>query len=205
MHFYTIAVKLYLLKHIVNGLKSSNSPVLGGIPKRSVLGPLLFLINDAFKSQTDMLSMEKWSNDWLLLEHVFEEKGLRMTTGNELKFQDHIANKIKTANSIMGLIRRSFNNLDKKLFKTLFTSFVRSYPVPLSQKENQLTRKCPEKSNRDSKKFSNCGSRREIATARTTHAYVQEESERYGGNIRTFLSLRPKIHLINIQPSKATE
>ena len=107
--------------------------------------------HDAFELQTDMLSMEKWSNKWLLqfhpnkchvltlgkhqniihahryilngqeLEHVFEEKDLGITIDHELKFQDHIANKIKTANSIMGLIRRSFNNLDKKLFKTLFT------------------------------------------------------------------------------------
>ena len=35
------------------------------------------------------------------LEHVFKEKDLSITIDHELKFQDHIANKIKTANSIM--------------------------------------------------------------------------------------------------------
>ena len=38
-----------------------------------------------------------------------------------------MAQKIKTANIVMGLIRRSFSFLDYKLFKKLYTTFVRPH------------------------------------------------------------------------------
>ena len=47
------------------------------------------------------------------LEHVFEE--------------EHISSKVKKANSIMGLIRRSFSFLDCHLFKQLYITFVRPH------------------------------------------------------------------------------
>ena len=45
----------------------------------------------------------------------------------DLKFEQHISSKIAKANSIAGLIRRSFSFLDGQLFKQLFTSFVRPH------------------------------------------------------------------------------
>ena len=50
-----------------------------------------------------------------------------MTIDHELKFEDHISKKVSKANSIVGLIRRSFAHLDGKLFKQLFTTFVRPH------------------------------------------------------------------------------
>ena len=62
------------------------------------------------------------------LDHVFEEKGrLRVHIDEELEFEEHMSTKIKKANSIVGLIRRSFSYLDCKLFKKLYTTFVRPH------------------------------------------------------------------------------
>ena len=45
----------------------------------------------------------------------------------ELKFEEHMSTKIKKANSIGGLIRRSFSYLDCKLFKKLYPTFARPH------------------------------------------------------------------------------
>ena len=55
---------------------------------------------------------------------MFEEKDLGVHIDAELKFVEHMSAKIKKANSIVGLIRRSFSYLDSKLFKKLYTTFV---------------------------------------------------------------------------------
>jgi len=90
---------------------------------------------DSGKLQDDLDALYAWSNKWLLkfhphkckvlnlgrknretynytldntiLEHVEGEKDLGITIDNNLKFTDHINNKVKKANQIMGIIRRS--------------------------------------------------------------------------------------------------
>ena len=51
------------------------------------------------------------------LEHVFAEKDLGVSIGMELTFEEHMATKIKKANGVMGLIRRTFSFLDEDTFK----------------------------------------------------------------------------------------
>ena len=46
---------------------------------------------------------------------------------SELNFEKHMPMKIKKANSIVGLIRRSFTFLDSKLCKKLYITFVRPH------------------------------------------------------------------------------
>ena len=58
------------------------------------------------------------------LVNISEEKDLRVIIDNKLKFEDHIGEKVRKANMIVGLIQRSFNHLDFKLFKTFYISFV---------------------------------------------------------------------------------
>ena len=112
---------------------------------------------DAQLLQEDLNTLSKWSKDWLLefnaekchvitygrlenirhteryrlgdeeLEHVFDEKDLGVTMDYELTFEQHISLKAKKANSIMGMIRRSFSFLDKDLFRRLYTTFARPH------------------------------------------------------------------------------
>jgi len=56
------------------------------------------------------------------LEHVFEEKDLGVIIDMELNFEEHISSKIRKANGIMGLIRRTFTYLDPTTFTKLYTS-----------------------------------------------------------------------------------
>ena len=61
------------------------------------------------------------------LDHVFEEKDLGVLVDSNLNFEEHIISKVNKANSIMGLIRRSFSFLNGDLFKKLYTSYVRPH------------------------------------------------------------------------------
>ena len=113
--------------------------------------------DDALKLQSDISKLEEWSKKWELhfnhdkchvltmgkfeniqhahryvvydneIEHVFEEKDLGVTIDSDLKFEDHIARKVRTANAIVGQMRRSFSFLDCDNFKRIFTAFVRPH------------------------------------------------------------------------------
>jgi len=112
---------------------------------------------DAIRLQHDIEAMEKWSGDWLLkfhpdkchvltlgkfwniqhahpyeiagsvLEHVDQEKDLGVIIDSELNFEEHIYTKIKKANSIVGLINRTFDFLSPEMLRTLFIAFVRPH------------------------------------------------------------------------------
>ena len=75
------------------------------------------------------------------LEHVFEEKDLGVIIDMELTFEGQMATKIKKANGMMGLIRRTFSYLDGDTFKMLYTSFVRPHIENCSHNEyNEFSR-----------------------------------------------------------------
>ena len=107
--------------------------------------------------QADIDVLENWSKLWLLnfhpdkchvltlgkfenirhsqryriygneLDHVFDEKDLGVTIDSDLTFEEHISLKVKKANMMVGLIRRSFSFLSSNLFKKLYTTFVRPH------------------------------------------------------------------------------
>ena len=99
--------------------------------------------------------MKRWSNTWLLefhpdkLKHLHiaknnnyppygnsletiktkptsMEKDLGITVDKTLSFEDHMNTKIKKANSMMGMIRRGFQFLNRKNFTPLYKTMVRS-------------------------------------------------------------------------------
>ena len=126
-------------------------------PNAGGLATMVKSVEDSLLLQKDINSLESWSTTWLLkfnidkchvlsmgkidnimhthryqlykeeLDHVFEEKDLGVVIDMGLTFEEHISTKIKKANEIMGLIRRTFSFLDIETFKTLYTSFVRPH------------------------------------------------------------------------------
>ena len=61
------------------------------------------------------------------LKVVEKEKDLDIIFDNTLSFEDHIISKVNKANSLVGMLRRSFVHLDKEIFKQLFVSIVRPH------------------------------------------------------------------------------
>ena len=67
------------------------------------------------------------NNDIVTLEKITAEKDLGVTIDDKLDFRTHIQNSINKANSILGLIRRSFTYIDETIFKQLFKALVRPH------------------------------------------------------------------------------
>ena len=112
---------------------------------------------DALSIQKDINALEQWPYKWLLkfntekchvltlgklhkiqhthrytlyddeLEHAFEEKDLGVIVDMNLSFEEHMSSKIRKANVMMGLIRRTFSYLDPITFRKLYISFVRPH------------------------------------------------------------------------------
>ena len=60
-----------------------------------------------------------------MLEAVKEEKYLGVVIDSNLTFQDHIDAVTSKANRTLGIIRRTFKNLNKEMFLTLYKTLVR--------------------------------------------------------------------------------
>ena len=113
--------------------------------------------NNLLNLQSDIDALKEWSEEWGMefnkgkchvlslgkfenikhthryqlegdeIEHVFMEKDLGITIDSEMSFEEHISNKVRVANAIVGLMRRSFSFLDPSSFKNLFCAFVRPH------------------------------------------------------------------------------
>ena len=62
-----------------------------------------------------------------VLDLVNSEKDLGVTIDVDLSFEKHVTEKVNKANSIVGLIRRSFTCLDKNTFLDLYKALVRPH------------------------------------------------------------------------------
>ncbi len=105
--------------------------------------------------QSDLMKMKEWSIKWMLefhpdkLKHlhissswdeeefvyyvgddpakkVGKEKDLGVTVDYLLNFENHMSTKVKKANSMMGMIRRTFQFLNTKTFLPLYKALVRN-------------------------------------------------------------------------------
>ena len=111
--------------------------------------------NDCKLLQKDLDILADWSNKWLLrfhpdkckvleigtkakrkfeyklhgqnLAHVTSEKDIGVIIDDKLSFEQHISEKINKANSIVGIIRRSFKYLTHGMFTRLFKALVRPH------------------------------------------------------------------------------
>ena len=62
-----------------------------------------------------------------ILKTVANERDLGVIIDQDLTFEDHLSAKIKKANQIIGIIRRSFQHLDEDMFLQLYKSMVRPH------------------------------------------------------------------------------
>ena len=113
--------------------------------------------DDSLALQSDLSKLETWSNVWQLrfnadkchvltlgkfenihhahrykicgkeLEHVDHEKDLGIVVDSELSFAEHICEKVRVANGLVGQIRRSFSFLDCDAFRRIYITFVRPH------------------------------------------------------------------------------
>ena len=61
------------------------------------------------------------------LDHELVIKDLGVWMDSDLSFDDHVYEKIKMANKMLGIINRNFSDLDKSSFLLLYKSMVRSH------------------------------------------------------------------------------
>ena len=100
--------------------------------------------DDCRKLQEDLDELKRWTEEWQLkfhpekcksmrigrsvtqdhvytmyedMEQVDKEKDIGVVIDNKLDFTEHLAEKVNKANNIVGLIRRSFVNLDSGILK----------------------------------------------------------------------------------------
>ena len=74
------------------------------------------------------------NTDEVKLKVTEQEKYLGIICDQNLSFEEHINTQIKKANGLAGMLRRSFEFMDKDMFKQLFTAIVRphlEYGAPL--------------------------------------------------------------------------
>ena len=104
--------------------------------------------------QSDIKAMYDWSNKWLLKFHPEKcqvmrignktspplkeyymenhplsysscEKDIGVFVDDKLRFREHIENKVKKANSLTGIIRRTFDYMDKDIFNCSYKALIR--------------------------------------------------------------------------------
>ena len=69
--------------------------------------------------------MQKTPEDVTKLSDNKKEKDLVVTVDDHLSFKEHITSAVAKANRILGVIRRSFQQLDRDTFVALYKSMVR--------------------------------------------------------------------------------
>ena len=68
---------------------------------------------------------EDGSANQVKLEATTCEKDIGVHVDDNLSFKNHIYTKLKKANAVMGIVRRTFDYLDQNRFLQLFKSLVR--------------------------------------------------------------------------------
>ena len=67
----------------------------------------------------------EYSLDDIALAETVKERDLGVLIDNELKFSQHIKSIVAKANRMIGLIKISFESVDKDMFKTLYNALIR--------------------------------------------------------------------------------
>ena len=109
-------------------------------------------INDADMLQQDLNTLVEWCKEWKMVFNItkchvlhiskknpqylyhmdgrllacsLDTKDLGVTVSNDLKPHSHINNIVKKANQTLGMIKRSFTNINKDIFLLTYKTFIR--------------------------------------------------------------------------------
>lgn len=61
------------------------------------------------------------------MQTTSKEKDLGITFTGDLKFMEHIANTVKKANQMVGIVKRTFKYMNKTMFNSIYKSLIRSH------------------------------------------------------------------------------
>ncbi len=78
-------------------------------------------------TSTTQYTMNDGNGGSIVLDRVSNEKDIGVTIDSKLSFETHIHEKINRANKMMGLIRRTFDNLNEETFSLLYKGLVRPH------------------------------------------------------------------------------
>ena len=108
---------------------------------------------DKEELQQDLEKLDDWSKKWLLkfhpqkckyvtigkndaqfkytfqgqqLQKVKEEKDIGVTIDDQLSFESHMSERVNKATHMFGLLRKTFQCLDQKMFISLYKTLVRT-------------------------------------------------------------------------------
>ena len=71
--------------------------------------------------------VKEYTINGTVIDTVHEEKDLGVIIDDKLKFRNHVQNAAKTANIVLGSIRRTFKYIDRNVFLNLYKSLVRPH------------------------------------------------------------------------------
>ena len=85
------------------------------------------------------------------LQKVKEEKDTGVTIDDQLSFESHMSEKVNKATHIIGLLRRTFQCLDQKMFISLYITLLRTHLdyassvwPPYKTKDMEILENCKE-------------------------------------------------------------
>jgi hypothetical protein len=80
------------------------------------------------------------------MEYLTAEKDVGVTIDNKLSFEQHISDKLNKANSIVGLIRRTFKYLSMTIFricKPLWNPYLKKHIDMIENVQRRATKMVP--------------------------------------------------------------
>ena len=126
-----------------------------------------------------------------MLQETTSEKDIGAYIDNKLSFRDQINTKTTKANTIMGIIRRNFDYLDKNIFMQLYRSLVHPHLEvsnsawsPILKQDIETIEDVQKKSHQANTRFQGPGVSAKTETTWPSNPNLQETAGWYDRNVQ---------------------